>query len=194
LKPMRTTLKMATSALLATAFFATSAHACSSPTGGHVFSAWGDPRAYSLAPDGGFEAGGAGWSLEQGAAVVTGNEDSFLNDGADSQSLSLPEGSSAVSPPLCVSEDTPFFRAMVANSGKPGSQLRVETVFGEGEVVRTHSVGGAHGRDGWAPTQPLSPTGLAHRLDDEAMVQVRFKAVNGDWQLDDFYIDPFARH
>lgn len=193
MKPMRITLKVATGALLATAFFAASANACSYPAGGNAFSAWGDPRAYVLAPDGGFEAGGTGWSLEDGAAVVAGNEDSFLGGAGDSQSLSLPEGSSALSPPICVSKDTPFFRAMVANSGEAGSRLRVETILGDG-VVRSHSVGGAHGRDGWAPTQPLSPTGLARLLEDEATVQVRIKAIDGDWKLDDFYVDPFARY
>lgn len=181
MKPMRTTLKVATSALLATAFFAASAHACSYPAGEQVFSAWGDPRAYVLAPDGDFAAGGAGWTLEDGAAVTSG-------------SLSLPAGSSALSPSLCISKETPFFRTMARDSGVAGSRLQVEILYEGLETARNRVVGGDHQGD-WDPTQPVAQNyGLATLGDDDSSVQVRITAVGGTWKLDDFYIDPFARH
>jgi len=82
-KSIRTLLALVASALMAAAFFAASAHACSYAKGEQVFSAYGDPRAYVLVPDGDFAAGGAGWALGGGASVVSG-------------ALSLP----ATAPPL----------------------------------------------------------------------------------------------
>ncbi len=116
-------------ALLALAVFAGSAQACSYSGAEKVFSPWGDQRSYVLAPDGGFEAGGSGWQLNRGATVVEGNESYYLNDAGDSKSLSLPAGSSAVSPPVCMALDTPSFRLVARNSGDPSSQLRVEAVY-----------------------------------------------------------------
>jgi len=189
MKSMVTTLKVAIGALLVTAFFATSAQACSYPAGEPVFSSWGDPRGYVLAPDGGFEAGGTGWSLADGAAVVAGNETSYLNSTSDSQSLALPEGSSATSPTLCVGRDTPFVRAMVRSSGE-GARLRLEVIYADLGVVRTRTIGGE--RPEWGPTHPLSTS--AHATSADESVQIRLTPVSGDWQVDDLYIDPFARY
>lgn len=188
MKPIVTTLKVAVSVLLTTAFFAASAQACSYPTGEAVFSSWGDQRAYVLAPDGDFEAGGAGWSLEGGATVVSENETSYLNSATDSQSLALPEGSSATSPILCVGQETPFVRAMVRSSGD-GARLRVETIYTGLGVIRTHTVGGE--RLEWGPTHPLH---LGRAIATDESVQIRLTPVSGDWQVDDLYVDPFARY
>jgi hypothetical protein len=38
------------------------------------FSSWSDYANYAYLPDGGFEAGAAGWKLGSGAKVVAGNE------------------------------------------------------------------------------------------------------------------------
>lgn len=43
------------------------------------FLRWLDPIQYTLAPDGGFEAGARGWQLKGGAAVVSGNESFALS-------------------------------------------------------------------------------------------------------------------
>lgn len=192
MKPIVTTLKIAVSALLAIAFFAASAQACSYEQGEAVFSSWGDQRAYVLAPDGGFEAGGAGWSLEGGAAVIAGNETSYLNSASDSQSLGLPEGSSAMSPVLCIGQDTPFVRTMVRSSGGNGARLRVEVIYTDLGVVHTHTVGGTKAE--WVPTHRLSTSfGRATAAGTDS-VQIRLTPLSGDWQVDDLYIDPFARY
>jgi hypothetical protein len=73
---------------------------------------------------------------------------------------------------------------MVRSSGK-GARLRVETIYPGLGVVRTHTVGGE--RPEWGPTHPL------HLTADES-VQIRLTPVSGDWQLDDLYVDPFARY
>ncbi|HEX5984502.1 MAG TPA: hypothetical protein VFY69_09880 [Solirubrobacterales bacterium] len=179
MKSMRALLALVASALLSTAFFAASAQACSYPEGEQVFSAWGDPRSYVLAPDGDFAAGGAGWTLEGEAAVV-------------SEALELPAGSSAVSPSLCISEDTPFLRSMARDSGVPGAKLQVEIIYEQLDATRSRVVARDKQED-WDPTQPLGQNfGLA-TADGNSSVRVRLTAVGGDWQVDDFYVDPFAR-
>lgn len=162
-------------------FFVASAHACSYAKGEQVFSAYGDPRSYVLFPGGDFAGGGAGWTLEGGAAVVSG-------------SLSLPAGSSAVSPSICVSKDTPFLRSMARDSGVPGAKLQVEIVYEELDTTRSRVVARDKSED-WDPTQPLGQNfGSATLGGSDSSVHVQITAVGGDWLVDDLYVDPFARY
>jgi len=165
---------------MAAAFFAASAHACSYAKGEQVFSAYGDPRAYVLVPDGDFAAGGAGWTLGGGASVVSG-------------ALSLPAGSSAVSPSICVSKDTPFLRSMARDTGVPGAKLQVEIVYEDLDTTRGRIVAGDKGED-WDPTQPLGQSFGPATVGGDSSVHVQITAVGGDWLVDDFYVDPFARY
>ena len=181
MKSMRTLLALVASALTATAFCAATASACSYPAGEKAFSAWGDPRTYVLAPDGDFASGASGWTLEGGAAGASG-------------SLSLPAGASAVTPPLCISKDTPFFRMMARDGGVAGSRLQVEIVYDELDNTRNRVVGSDRQSD-WDPTQPIAQNnGLATMGGSDSSVRVQITAVGGDWKVDDFYIDPFARY
>lgn len=185
-------------ALLALAVFAGSARACSYSGAERVFSPWGDQRYYVLAPDGGFEAGGSSWQLNRGAAVVDGNESHFLNDAGDSRSLSLPAGSSAVSPPVCMAIDTPSFRLVARNSGDPSSRLRVEAVYKLLGLIRTRTAGTLRADPSWAPTQSVSTvltlSTIVGTLVPSA-IEIRFTPLDsiGRWQVDDVYIDPFRR-
>lgn len=199
MKSMRTLILATAAALVAVVFFAAAAEACSYKGAEQVFRPWGDSSSYVLAPDGGFEAGGAGWSLGGGAAVVDGNESFFLNDAADGKSLSLPAGSSAVSPPICMSIDTPHFRLLARNAGNPAATLRVEATYSLLGLLRTRTVGTVAGGSSWAPTQQVSTvltlSTIVGTLIPSA-IQIRITPVGsgGRWQVDDVYIDPFARH
>ncbi|HEX4670545.1 MAG TPA: hypothetical protein VH275_11305 [Solirubrobacterales bacterium] len=185
-------------AMLTLAVFAGSAQACSYSNAEAVFSPWGDQHNYVLAPDGGFEAGGSGWQLSRGATVVEGNEGYFLNDAADSKSLSLPAGSSAASPPVCMALDTTSFRLVARNTGNPSSQLRVEAVYKLLGLVRTKTAGTLRAGSTWAPTQSVSTvltlSTIVGTLIPSA-VELRFTPLDssGQWQVDDVYIDPFRR-
>jgi hypothetical protein len=187
-----------TTALLALAVFAGAAQACSYSGAKPVFSPWGDQHNYVLAPDGGFEAGGSGWQLNHGAAIVEGNERYYLNDAGDSKSLSLPAGSSAVSPPVCMAIDTPSFRLAARNSGDPSSQLRVEAVYKLLGLVHTGTAGTISAGSSWTPTQSVSTvltlSTLVGTLIPSA-IEIRFTPLDsrGQWQVDDVYIDPFRR-
>jgi hypothetical protein len=186
-------------ALLALAAFAGSAQACSSAGAKQAFSAWGDQRSYVLAPDGGFEAGAQGWSLSGGAKVVSGNESYYLNSAADRSSLSLPAGSSAGSPPVCMAIDTPVFRMVARNTGDPTSQLRVTANYTLLGLLRTTTVGTVTAGSAWAPTQPqstvLTLSTIVGTLIPSA-IEIRITPLDskGRWQVDDLYVDPFARH
>lgn len=195
LKPFAFALTIA----LAMAVFAGSAQGACNYTGAKpVFSPWGDGRSYVLAPDGGFEAGGSGWSLRSGAQVVDGNESFYLNGSTDSHSLSLPTGSTALSPPICMSFDTPIFRLVTRNGGDPSSRLKVEAVYKLLGLVQTKTVSKVAGGTDWAPAQQMSTvltlSTIVGTLVPSA-IQIRITPLDdrGEWQVDDLYIDPFAR-
>jgi hypothetical protein len=189
-------LAIASMALMA---FAGSAQAACSYSGAEqVFGPWGDRHHYVLAPDGGFEAGASGWSLSRGAGVVDENESYYLNDAADSRSLSLPPGSSAVSPPICMSLDTPMFRMLARNSGDPSSRLRVEATYKLLGLVRTKTVSNVTASSAWAPTQQMSTVLTLSTIIGTLIpsaIQIRITPLDskGAWQVDDLFIDPYAR-
>ena len=178
--------------------FAASAQACDYRGAEQVFRPWGDNHYYVLAPDGGFEAGGAGWSLSGGAATVAGNESFFLNDAADTRSLSLPSGSSAVSPPICMSLDTPIFRLLARNTGNPSAGLKVEATYKLLGLVRTKTVSTVTAGRDWAPAQEMSTvltlsTIVGTLIPSAIQIKITPVGSGGSWQVDDLYIDPFAR-
>jgi hypothetical protein len=187
-------------ASLALVAFAGSAQAASCPSAGAktAFAAWGDSHSYVLAPDGGFEAGAAGWTLAGGAKVVAGNESYYLNSVADRSSLALPAGSYAVSPPVCMAIDTPTFRMMARNTGDPSSQLRVTASYKLLGLLRTQTLGTVTAGSAWVPTNPqstvLTLATIVGTLVPSA-IEIRIAPLDskGNWQVDDLYVDPFAR-
>jgi hypothetical protein len=184
--------------LMALALSAGSAQACSYSGAEQVFGPWGDRHNYVLAPDGGFEAGGSGWALSRGAKTVAGNESYYLNDPSDSRSLSLPAGSKAVSPPICMALDTPIFRMFARNSGDPKSRLRVEAVYRLLGLVRTKAISTVSAGASWAPTQQMSTvlslaTIVGTLIPSSIQIHITPLDSKGVWQVDDVYIDPFAR-
>jgi hypothetical protein len=186
--------------LVALTAFAGAAQAASCPSAGakKAFSQWGDQRNYVLAPDGGFEAAAQGWELDGGATTVAGNESYYLNAAGDDTSLSLPAGSSAGSPPVCMAIDTPVFRMMARNTGDPTSKLRVTASYRLLGLLRTQTVGTVTSGPAWAPTAPQSTvltlsTILGTLIPSAIEVRLTPLDSKGSWQVDDLYIDPFAR-
>jgi hypothetical protein len=198
-KSIRTLPAAIAVALAALAWTAAGAQACSYSGAEQVFRPWGDQHSYVLAPDGGFEAGGSGWALAGGAAATEGNESFYLNDSSDSKALALPAGSSAVSPPICMSLDTPSFRLLARNSGDPKAGLRIEATYKLLGLIRTNVVNTVYGSSSWAPSQQMSTVlGLSTIVGTvlPSAIQIRISPVGGGgkWTVDDLYIDPFARH
>ena len=191
---------------------ATSNSDCGNPAGSKVFSQFNDPHNYFLAPDGGFENGGDGWALNDGATVVDGNESFGLNSADDAKSLTLPAGSSATSPSVCVTRHHPLFRLVatrtVAPAAKrgdggrathaPAPRLKVEVIYLNGKGhKKTRTAAKLRAGDEWAPTKKIAiATGRAtgrgkHKTGD---VKFRFTPIGAaDWQIDDVFVDPHAR-
>ena len=168
------------------------------PTGGsQVFAPWADAEQYLLAPNGGFELGSQGWSLSGGAAVVSGNEP-FYPTGT--HSLSLPSGSSALSPQVCLGTKKLYIRMFGKDLGGTDQGLRVRVYwYGLLNQVLGHSDFAVFpGGGDWAPTgQVQSGGGLLAPLpvvalvsSSSARIEVTPLGSGSRWQIDDLYVDP----
>jgi len=162
---------------------------CPDPTT-QPFRPWSDYARYAAVPDGGFEAGASGWSLQGGAKVVAGNNPFFLRGSGDRFSLSLPAGSSATSPPMCIALLSSKMRFLM--TGQTGSRLRVQILY-RGLVSSTVGVldGGSVDSSGaWAPSPELGMLGGLLPLLTQS-VQFRLVATSGSSRVDDLYLDPW---
>jgi hypothetical protein len=153
-----------------------------------VFSAFNDKALYTLAPDGDFEAGAAGWSLAGGANVAGESSSIQLGAALGAGSLKLPAGASAVSPAICVEHGFPSFRFAVKGAGV----LHVQVLYADGRSKKT---GRIRGGAAWHVTRKLSLSqGRFHvRAGESANVQLKFTASGGTVAMDDVYVDPRYR-
>jgi hypothetical protein len=172
---------------------------CPDPTL-RAFAAWNDFANYAYVPNGGFEAGASGWSLSRGARVVAGNSSLFAHGAGERYSLSLPPGSSATSPPMCISLLSSKMRFFAANLGSPSSRLRVQVIYGGGVggllslVTKTLGIsdrGSITAGPSWGPSPEIGMLSGTLPLLTRS-VQFRFVAADasGAWLVDDVYLDP----
>jgi hypothetical protein len=194
---LRPAFAAAVGVVLALALGATSAFAsCSYPSNGRTFSQWGDLSTYVPAPGGTFEGGAAGWNLSK-ASVVDGNESFFLNRSSDSKALSIASGGSATSPSACVDRSYPTFRFMARNTGSRLAVLKVDAIYLDAPGhLKIKTVGFTTAGPGWQPSfVQVLVLGQLTQVGTESYVQFRFTpvGVNASFQIDDVYIDPWAR-
>ena len=154
------------------------------------FAQFGDNNSYTLIPGGSFEPGAPAWSLRGGATVTDGNEP-FADSG--SNSLYLPAGSSATSPFMCVGSLSPTVRVFGFSSTSRTAlsvQILAKNVLG---LLTVLGVGVVYpGQTSWSPTSSgLFLQGLGALLTNTTQIAFRFAPVNGDWTIDDTYVDPF---
>ncbi|MEA2492930.1 MAG: hypothetical protein QOJ29_841 [Thermoleophilaceae bacterium] len=165
---------------------------CADQTLSQPFIPWADTASYTLDAGGDFEST-ADWQLKKGAAVVDGNEPFLVGSPTDSKSLSLPAGSGATSSAICVGIEHPTIR-FFARSGNPLATLDVhaqfEDVFGN---VQSLQIGTVNGGGNWAPTAtfPIIVNVLPLLPGQHTAVSFKFCATGGDFQIDDFYVDPY---
>lgn len=156
------------------------------------FLPWLDPASYTLDQGGSFENGAPGWSLN-GASVASGNESYNVGGADDSQSLALPNGSSATSAPICVGLEHPTIRVFARNGGSPFASLRVDVLF-EDAAGGLHSltIGNVGSTSSWRPSvQMLVVANLLPLLPGSyTPVEFRFTPQGGSWSIDDVYVDP----
>jgi hypothetical protein len=174
-----------------------SATNCGPQPDSQTFLPWADVAQYTPVSGGSFEAGAPSWSLSGGAQEVTGNETYYAGSSTDSQSLGLPAGSSATSPTTCVGIQNPDLRLFARNTGDPTSTLTVNVnyidVFGN---PASAAIGQLSATGAWTPTvqDPLLVNMLALLPGNETPVSFTFTPQGqGNWQIDDVYVDPFNR-
>lgn len=155
------------------------------------FMPWLDPASYVLTTNGSLESA-TGWTLTGGAHLVSGNEPWYVNAAVDSHSLSLPSGSTATTPPFCVTLLDPDLRFFAVNSGSALSTLQVDALTTVLGLKVTTPVGLLLAGGAWRPTLPLPfLDGLLSVT--QGTVQFRFTPLGAGsgWQIDDLYVDPF---
>src|SRR3954469_11249526 len=181
-------------AAMAAAPAVAAAQGCPEQPTAPVFAPWGDAARYALAPDGGFEAGAAGWALSDGAAVTAGNEPFAVGGGADASALSLPAGAEATSPRVCIDVAHPTIRLFARDDGGLLSALRVSVRFRTLLGWKTVPVGVVAAGGDWRPTPPVPVVvNLLSLLGGAQDVALRFDADGGDWVVDDVYVDPYSK-
>jgi hypothetical protein len=163
--------------------------------GTQVFAPWGDYSYYYPVTNGGFELGSTGWTLTGGATIVTGNEP-FYRSG--SRALSLPDGSSATSPQICIGLTNDFVRMFASDVGGRDRGLRVRiTWYGLLSKVlgtvdfATFTPGGP-----WAPSVRVQSLGGIPPLvpplgSTSARIQLTPIGSGSNWLVDDLFVDPF---
>jgi hypothetical protein len=175
-----------------------SAASCSAETLSQPFLPWLDVAQYTPVPGGSFEPGSPAWSLTGNAGVTSGNESNFVNSASDGYSLSLPTGSSATSPSVCVGIQNPTLRFFARNGGSLLSGLRVDVLFEDAlGNVNSAPLVSVSGGSAWAPslTSPIVVNLLPLLPPNMTAVAFRFTPVGigGDWHIDDVYVDPVGR-
>jgi len=95
-----------------------------------------------------------------------------------------------------MSLDTPIFRLFARNTGDPSAGLRVEATYKLLGLVRTKTVSTVKAGPNWAPSQQVSTVLTLSTIVGTLIpssIQIKITPVGGEWQVDDLYIDPFAR-
>ena len=171
----------------------TSSSSCYYGPSSHPFASWGDVASYTLVPGGSFESGALGWTLAGGARVVSGNESYYANSPSDSHLLALPTGSSATTPPFCVSLNRPTIRVFVANDGSTSSRLRVKVVYRGLLGVLGVLDGGTFSAGPKWNASPIMLATLNAPLGTKSAQFVFTPAdSSGAWRIDDLYVDPWV--
>ena len=158
---------------------------------------WGDSALYWLAPDGGFEAGGKGWTLK-GSKVVTGNETLGVLKGTKSLQFPTVGVNEATSPEFCVDPLHPMFRFVVKNTSSTAvlnTYINFRSALGTKLTVtakvNTLKVGS------WqlSQSQPLAGEIPSVFLGTGTTASITFKVLSptGALNIDNLLIDPYRR-
>jgi hypothetical protein len=160
---------------------------CAAPTLTQPFLAWQDQNEYALAPGESADSfAGTGWTLGDGASIKT----ETLADGSTGPVLDLPSGGYAISPPMCVDNDYPTARTMVATTGN--AQVGAGVFYAADKANQQLQLSGVMQGSGssFSLSQPLQvhPGNLA----GWQLVQFVFGATgsSSDGQIYNFYVDP----
>ena len=112
-------------------------------------------------------------------------------------SVLIPRGGTVTTGPICVGLDKPTVRFFAR---RPNFALlplmTVEGVFTtkSGGTAALPLVGVPLAGNSWSVQLPFLTNGALLELGDTTMMRFRIRSVIGDWQVDDFYVDPSRRY
>jgi hypothetical protein len=167
---------------------ATAASCPPPPTPVYPFTPWSDNASYVLTTGASFEQGSGGWSLSGGAQIVSGNAPNKLDPSSDSHSLSLPPGSSALSPCTTAPHIVGIVRFFLKNTGTATGALNVQVLV----KGNTYDAGTISAGSSWQPSAMLPSN--APNYSGAVAYQVRLTPVGSGaaFTVDDVYFDPYA--
>jgi hypothetical protein len=167
-----------------------SASNCPATSLSEAFLHWGDTAEYTLVPGGKFASGSPAWTLTGGAKVVAGGDGYTLGGSTSTSSLSLPTGSKATSPAMCVGVGNIDMRFLARNTGAATAALAGSVEFETSLGATTSlSIGTFTASGTWQPVAPdLIVANLLPLLPgNETPVAFSFTPVGsgGNWQIAD---------
>ena len=129
------------------------------------FAPWDDFGQYFLISGGDFEGDLTGWTLNDGATTVFGNDSYQLGSPSDSHSLLLPNGASVTTPEICVTAQSPDLRLAELNTGAKDAKLQVFLNFTDDKGnPRTQKLKDLRGDPSWTLTNPLKFLGPVNNI------------------------------
>jgi hypothetical protein len=172
---------------------------CRAPRLFNPLVAFKDKRDYFMAPSGDFEdAALPGWRLTGGAGVTAGGSPHAVATASHGSALTLPPGSTAVSPEFCIDLNYPTFRFFATQSAvDTDSDLIVDVVYPalDKDNVRQAGKFTYKAKDGWRLSEDvkLEPQRLG-KPSGWRRVAIRFRVEQGKkpatYRVDDLLIDP----
>jgi hypothetical protein len=176
---------------------------CDWPTMSNPFTPWGDSNPYFAIDGGTFENGAPGWTLPWNASIGSPNEPWQVNGPSDSNSLSIPNGASVTSAPVCVTASSPSLRLFELNTGGSDRVMQVFVNY-TGTDGKLHSAKLADQKDSgaWIPTASIQfLSQIQDVLTQNGQTSVTFtftvpyqKDRPGNWRIDDPEVDPLKSH
>ena len=170
--------------------------ACPGEQFSQPFLAWGESQYFTLAPgESADNFDGTGWVLTGGASIVT----TTLADGSTGSVLDLPAGSTAVSPPMCVSTGYPSGRMMTrVIAPAPGKPVPEDGRLPEPKVTFTTSAANGSDHERHMEIPGKSDWLLSHKVPvapgNPGTEQVYFtftvKPESSELQVYNLYVDP----
>lgn len=176
---------------LATPPPAPNAGPCSQPPLSQAFLPAGDTRYYTPAPGqngGGFV--GTGWSLKNGARVVTARR----GDGSTAKVLQLPAGSAAVSPDICVTSLYPTARMMIRSLSGAGDVSFAVSYANTKSWTKPHETGHVQGnKTDWTLSDSVNLQPSPAPGWQIVRLTLAPDKAKGAFQIYDLQLDPYAK-
>ena len=173
--------------------------ACDGATLTKPFTPWNDSNNYKLAPGGDVEGSLDGWTFTGGAKVVAGGSPFAATGERSASAISIPAGGTVTTDATCVNAAYPSFRFFAKSSGGLLGllpTLKVDLVFRDNVLGLVALPAGVVGpKSSWGPSPAMWTLAAVGGLvsNGETPLAIRFTSVLGTWQVDDVFVDPFAR-